>query len=108
MEAATAMMAFFAAPGLDPQELGAQVRVLRAHGGPGAGDECLQPGPALADARGAALAGALVVPRAQAGPGNEVAGAREARHVDADLRHDDLGGDVTDSRHRRQELAARE
>ncbi len=35
-----------------------------------------------------------------------MAGGRKARHVDADLRHDDLSDDVTDPGHRRQEGGA--
>lgn len=32
-----------------------------------------------------------------------MAGGGEARHVDADLRHNDLGDEVTDPRHGRQQ-----
>jgi hypothetical protein len=39
--------------------------------------------------------------------GHEVAGGREARHVDGDLRHDDLSDDVTDPGDRREEAPAR-
>src|SRR6187551_1844240 len=71
-----------AAASLDAQELGTQVAGLDAHGGPGGGDQGgLDPGPALAHAGRAALAGALVAARAQPGPGDQMPGAREARHV---------------------------
>ena len=61
---------FGATAGLQAQKLSVQVAGLDAHGRPGSGDQRrLQPGSALAHPRGAALAGALVVPRAQAGPG---------------------------------------
>ena len=85
-------MAFLgAAPGAEPLELGVEVAVLLAHGGPGGLDEGgLQPGRALLQAGGAALAGALVLAGAEAGPGDQVAGGREAAHVEADLGEDDL------------------
>ena len=75
-----------------------KVAVLLAHGGPGGLDEGgLQPGRALLQAGGAALAGTLVVAGAEAGPGEEVAGGGEAAHVEADLGEDDLGGELTDA-----------
>src|SRR6266496_4755484 len=83
---------------LDAEKLGFEVAVLLPHGGPGGGHQRgLEPVAALSDTGGATLPGALVVSRTKAGPGDQVSGAGEARHVDADLRHDDLGDDVTDS-----------
>src|SRR3712207_6163544 len=80
-----------------PLELRPEIAVLLAAGGPGALDEGgLQPGRALAQPRGAALARALVVARAQAGPGDQVAGGGEAAHVEADLGEDHLRGEVAD------------
>ncbi len=96
-----------AAARLDAQELGAQVAVLDAHGSPGGGDQGrFDPGAALAHAGGATLAGALVAARTQPGPGHEMAGAGEARHVHADLRHHDAGRQVRDPGHRRQQAGA--
>src|SRR5678815_1072516 len=85
-----------AASRFDAQELPSEVAVLLAGAGPGGGDEGgFQPGAALSHASRAPLARALIVTRAQAGPRDEMAGGGKARHVDADLRHDDLRDDVT-------------
>src|SRR5437899_2651065 len=60
--------------GLEAEELSPVVAVFRALGGPGALHEHgFEPGRPLAQARGLALAGTFVVPRAQPGPGDEVA-----------------------------------
>src|SRR5688572_3557100 len=60
------------AAGLDAEELHPQVAVLRAGSGPGRSDQRgLEPVPALADARRAALAGALTVAGAEPGPRHE-------------------------------------
>ena len=75
-----------AAPAAKPLELGVEVAVLLAHGRPGGLDEGgLQPGCALLQASGAALAGALVLAGAEAGPGDQVTGGGKAAHVEADL-----------------------
>src|SRR5690349_19447024 len=66
----------------------------------------LEPGCALADPGRAALAGALVAPRTEAGPRNEVACGRKPRHVDADLADDDVCRRLADAGHRRQQLGA--
>src|ERR1700746_2234098 len=66
------------APRLDVVELGAQVSVLLPHRRPGAlHQRSLEPGRTLTQASGAALAGALIVAWADAGPGDEVAVGRE-------------------------------
>jgi hypothetical protein len=81
----------------------AQVGVLLAHRRPGAlHQRGLQPRRTLAQASGAALAGALVVARTDASPGDEVAVGREAAHVDADLGDDHLAGEGLDARDRAQ------
>src|SRR3954462_9763145 len=68
------------------EELSLVVAALLADGGPRAlYQHGLEPGRALAQARGFALAGALVLPRAHAGPGEQMAGGRETAHVGADL-----------------------
>jgi len=86
-------------------ELGLQVAGLLACGGPGALDQRrLEPGCSVAQAVGAALAGALVVARAQPGPGDQVACGGEPAHVGADLGDDDLGGQVTDAGDGAQQL----
>ena len=91
------------APRLEVVELGAQVSVLLAHRRPGALHQCgLEPRRTLAQAIGAALAGALIVARTDAGPGDEVAVGREPVHVDADLGDDHLGGKGLDARGRAQ------
>src|SRR6266700_7180184 len=72
---------------LEAEELGAEVAVLLAGGGPRALDEGgLQPGVTGAGAGGATLAGTLVEARAEPGPGDEMAGrgkaaARSAREA---------------------------
>src|SRR3954462_536499 len=78
--------------------LGLQVARLLAAGRPGALDEGgPQPRRALAQPGGPALAGALVVPRAQPGPGDEVPGGREAARAEADLGHDPPGRERADA-----------
>src|SRR5438093_11978829 len=85
-----------AASGLDAEEQRVQIAVLDSDAGPGGGDQGgLEPGAALADSRRPALARALVVARTQPGPRDEVTTGGEARHVDADLRQDDLCDEVT-------------
>src|SRR5208283_5654744 len=55
-----------ASSGLDAQELGAEIGVLRADGRPGDGDERgLEPGGSFADADRTAFTGALVAPRTE-------------------------------------------
>src|SRR3954462_5909952 len=79
-------------------ELSLKVAALFACAGPGAlHQRGLEPRRALAQPGGAALAGALVVAGTEPGPGDQVAGGREAAHVDADLGDDDLRGQVTDA-----------
>ena len=97
-----------AAPSFEPEKLGSKVAVLLASCGPGGSDEGrLEPSGSFRNPSGSSFAGALIVPRAEPRPGDEVTSGREARHVDADLRHDDACGDVTDPRHRRQQGGAR-
>src|SRR5262245_54496568 len=85
---------------LDPKELGSEVRVFLSGGGPGGLDERgLEPGIARARASREAFAGALVQAGAQPGPRYEMGGAREARHVEADLGHDHPGDGFADAGH---------
>src|SRR5881394_2335968 len=73
-------------PVTQANELSLIVAALLADGGPSALDQHrLEPGRALAQARGLALAGTLVLAGAHAGPGEQVSGAREAAHIAADL-----------------------
>src|SRR5579872_1163983 len=58
----------------------------------------------MTDARAAALAGALIGARAESCPRHQVRCAWKAHHIVADLRDDDVGRNVTDARHRRQQL----
>src|SRR3954467_795434 len=79
-------------------ELSLKVAALFAGAGPGAlHQRGLEPRRPFAQPGGASLAGALVVARAEPGPGDQVAGGREAAHVGADLGDDDLRGQVTEA-----------
>src|SRR3954466_7701776 len=85
-------------------ELSLKVAALFAGAGPSALDQRgLEPRRPFAQAGGAALAGALVVAGAEPSPGDQVAGGREAAHVDADLGDDDLRGQVTEAGDRAQQ-----
>src|SRR5262249_6863602 len=59
----------------------------------------LEPGRALANACGAALARALVAARTNAGPGSEMGIAGKAAHIRADLGEDLHGSEVLDAWH---------
>jgi hypothetical protein len=86
-------------------KLGLQLTALDLDGGPGRSYEFgLEPLTAAAEPGAAALARALVVARAQASQGQQVAGRDEARHVDADLGDHDVGADRAQARHRAQQL----
>jgi hypothetical protein len=88
-------------------ELSLELGVLDPHGSAGGGDEGgLQPRGALAYAGRAALAGAFIVAGAQPSPRDQVRSTGEARHVDADLRHHDLRGEITHPRQARREAGA--
>ena len=72
-----------------------QVGGLGPGGRPGTlNEQGLQPRVALAGARRVALAGTLVAPRAEAGPGDQVTTRREAAHVGADLGDNALAGEL--------------
>src|SRR3984957_18692542 len=74
------------ASALQTEELGSVVAALFAFGRPGALDEHrLEPGRPLAQTRGPALSGTLVVTRAHAGPSEKVACGRKPAHVVTDL-----------------------
>jgi hypothetical protein len=89
-----------AATGAKAVELGLQVAALDLHGRPGRLREGgLEPFAAGTQSRAAALAGALIVARTQAGPGQQMARGGEARHVNADLGHDHMGAHLAQSRH---------
>ena len=93
-----------AAPTFQPMELRGVVAVLLAFGRPCALHEHgLQPGRALAQARGLTLAGTLVLARAQPGPGDQMPGGREAAHVAADLGEDRRRREDTDAGDRAQQ-----
>ena len=95
-----------AASGADTMELRLPVTVFHAHGTPGGLHEgSLEPVTAAAQSRTAPFAGASVVARAQAGPGQQMGGGLEARHVDADFGDDNMRGDVAHARHRTHELS---
>src|SRR5262249_57798560 len=92
------------APGAEPTELGLIVADLVALGSPGALDEHrLEPRSTLAQARGFALAGTLVLTAAQTGPSDEVTGGEKAAHVAADFRQDGGGGQGAHAGDRRQQ-----
>ena len=85
-------------------ELGLQVAAFDLDGCPGGLHEGgLEPLAAAAQPGAATLAGALVVARAQARPGQQVCGRSEARHVDADLGDDDGCGDLAQPGHGAQQ-----
>jgi transposase len=89
----------------DAMELRLQVASLDSYGRPGGlHQRGLEPLAAAAQPGAAALAGALVVARTQAGPGQQVARRGKAAHVDADLGDQRVGGDGTDARNLRQSL----
>ncbi len=93
-----------AATGANAMMLGSEIALLFARGGPGALDKSrFEPWIALAQTSGSTLAGALVVARTQGGPGDEVAGGREAAHVSADFGEDDPSAEITDPGDRCQE-----
>src|SRR5439155_18473042 len=88
-----------------PYDLRVEVGGLGARSSPSALDEHgLQPRGTHAQAGRAALAGAFVVARAQAGPGAQMRGGGKPAHVGADLRQDDLGAEFADPRYRAQLL----
>jgi hypothetical protein len=86
-------------------KLGLEVAGFLAGGGPGALDEGgLEPRRSFAHPGGTPLAGALVVLWAQAGPGDQVSGGREAAHVAADFGEDDASAQLVDAGNGSQEL----
>ena len=93
------------ASGAHAVELRLQVAALDLDGRPGGLHHGrLEPLAAAAQPSAAALAGALVVARTHAGPRQQVAGRGEARHVDADLRHDHMRADIAQAGRRAQPL----
>src|SRR3954451_23356881 len=81
-----------------PPELGRQVGVPGAGGGPGAlGEDAGQPHVAVGGLARVALAAGNVVAWRHAGPRRQVSGGREPGHLDADLGEDALGGPIADS-----------
>src|SRR5262245_38374216 len=94
-----------AAPSAQAVELRLEIAAVHTHGSPGALHEGgLEPVAAVAQAGAAALAGTLIVTRTQSGPGDEMAGGLEARHVHADLGHDHAGADGAQTWHGTQVL----
>ena len=93
-----------ATAGPQPMELRLQVAALDLHGCPGGlHQRGLEPLATPAQPGGAALAGTLVIARAQASPGQQMRRGWEARHVNADLGHDDVGADLAQAGHRAQQ-----
>ena len=91
------------AAGLRPVVL-VELRVLRARGAVGAlGERGPQRRVALAGAPGAALAGAGVVPRGDAGPSAEMARLAEGSQVGSDLGEDGAGAANIDTGNRLQQ-----
>src|SRR5436305_880964 len=84
-------------PAGESPELGGQVGVVGAGGGPGAlGEDVAQPHVAVGGLARAAFAAGDVVARADPGPGGQVGSGRKAGHVGADLGEDALGGPLAD------------
>ena len=90
-EAATAQTAFLGpTPPVETVVLGVEVAAFLALGSPSTLDQQgLEPPVAFSQPGGSALAGTLVVARAQPSPRQEVSRGREPVHVRADLRQDD-------------------
>ena len=89
----------------DAMELRLQVAAFDLDGGPrGLLQRGLEPLAAAAQPGAAALAGTLIVARAQTGPGQQMPRGGEARHVDADLGHDHVRADAAQARHGAQQL----
>src|SRR5215471_12645271 len=77
------------------------VAVLLARRSPGAlYQHGLEPGGAFAQPRRLAFAGAFVLPRTQAGPGQQMAGGWEAPHIGADFGEDGRRRQLADTRDR--------
>src|SRR5215469_15416909 len=99
IEAASAPIAFLAprrAP--QPMKLCLEIAGFLAGRGRGALNEGgLEPSGAFAHPGRAPLAGTLVVPRTQAGPGDQVRGGREAAHVAADFGENDASAQFVDA-----------
>src|SRR5262249_11467034 len=90
-----------AAPLDEAPVLRREVAVARADGASGALDERRAQRPVgEASAAAQALAGALVVARAEAGPRGRMTRGREARHVAAEFGRDDLGRPARDAGNR--------
>src|SRR5437660_7075818 len=82
------------ATGLEAQELGSEVGVVLADGGPRGLDEGgFEPGVSGEGSGGAPFACALVLPRRETGPGAEVPWGGEAAHIDAEFGDQDRGGE---------------
>jgi hypothetical protein len=87
------------AAGLEPMEQRPEIAALPPDGDPGNLDEQgLEPGIALAQPGGPALAGAFVIAGTQAGPRDEMAGTRETVHVDTNLGEDHGGRQLMEGR----------
>src|SRR6266853_4735676 len=94
-----------AAPRFDAIELGLQVAVFLFYRRPGAlHQRGFEPGTALAQAIGSALAGTLVVARTYAGARDEMCSRREPAHVDSNLGDDDVSAEVLDAWNRPYEF----
>jgi len=63
-----------------------------------------EPGRTVADPRGAALACALIKPRREAGPSEQMTSCRERAHIGTDFRQDHLGREPPNARGRDQPL----
>src|SRR5215471_18300614 len=96
---------FGAAAGAQTMKLRLEITGFLPGSGRGTLDErSLEPGGAFAHPGRAPLARTLVVPRAQAGPGDQVSGGRETAHVAADLGEDDASAQFVDAGNGGQEL----
>src|SRR5215831_15254074 len=94
-----------AAPGFEAIELGLQVAAFLFYRSPGAlNQRGFKPVSALTLTIGSPFAGALVIARTYASPGDEMCGRREAAHVNADLGDDDVRAEVLDTWDRRDQL----
>src|SRR6266852_134851 len=94
-----------AAPGFDAVELGLQIAAFLFGCRQSAlNQRGLKPSSALTLTIGSTFAGALVIARTYASPGDEMCVRREPAHVDADLRDDGVCTEVLDAWDRRDQL----
>lgn len=80
------------------RDRGTELPGVSASDGIGLADRSLfEPRGALAHAAGAPFSGTFIVARTKTCPRDQMGRRGEARHIDADLRHHDLRGQIADT-----------